>query len=63
MRMKILRDVLRKGGDYTTGLFVGGFSAIARENRDKFSIFAVVIVRGKRISSKCLTKVGGAVTR
>ena len=59
MRMKTIQDIIGKGGDYITGFFVGSFSAIARENKDKLSIVAVVIVRGKGISSKCLTKVGG----
>ena len=36
LRMKIIQDIIEKGGDFTTGLFVGRFSEIAKENRDKF---------------------------
>ena len=34
--MKIIQDIIEKAGDFTTGFFVGSFSAIAKENRDKF---------------------------
>ena len=33
--MKIIQDI-GKGGDFTTGFFVGSFSEFAKENRDKF---------------------------
>ena len=50
--MKVIQDIIGKGGDFTIGFFVGSFSAIAEENRDKFSkrvfsIVAVVIVHLK----------------
>ena len=31
LRMKIIQDILGKGGDFTTGFFEGCFSAIAKE--------------------------------
>ena len=34
--MKIIQDIIRKGEDFITVFFVGHFSAIAKENRDKF---------------------------
>ena len=36
LRMKIIQDNVGKERDFTTGFFVGSFSAIAKENRDKF---------------------------
>ena len=35
LRMKIILDIIGKGGDSTTGFFVGSFFVIAKENRDK----------------------------
>ena len=34
LRMKI--HIIGKGGDFTTGFFVESFSAVAKENREKF---------------------------
>ena len=36
LRRKIIQDIIEKGGDFTTGFFVGSFSGIAKENRVKF---------------------------
>ena len=35
LRRKIIQDIIEKGGDFTTGFFVGSFSAISKENRVK----------------------------
>ena len=32
LRMKIIQNIIRKGGDFTTGSLVGSFSVILKEN-------------------------------
>ena len=32
LKMKIILYIIGKGGDFTTGFFVGSFSAVAKEN-------------------------------
>ena len=36
LRMESTQDIIEKGEDFTPGFFMGRFSAIVIENRDKF---------------------------
>ena len=36
LRMKIMQDIIGKGGAFTTGLFMASFSTIAKEKRENF---------------------------